>query len=224
MNKLFLAIALLFISISLKAQNDAQSLNLGFAAGGTNPYLANAKTSFSYSGSVNYYPSPYFDAVLEAQIGIIAAGKSSALPYSPANNNFSNKYQAAFLEAQLHFGALIDEDAFLDPLRNFYATTGVGFLHSRPGSVFLNTPDWITYTTPVIPLKVGYLFNIKTNYNDPLLKIDLSYSVNYAPGRGLESYNNLPVPPSVKTYSFYSIGIEYTITVFGRHDVGLLRF
>jgi len=224
MNKLLLVIALLFISISLKAQNDAQSLNLAFAAGGTNPYLANAKTSFSYSGSINYYPSPYFDGVFEAQIGLIAAGKPSALPYSASNNNLYNKYQAVFLEAQLHFGALIDEDSFLDPMRNFYAISGVGYLHSRPGSVFSNIPDYIHYKAPVIPLKVGYLFNIKTNYNDPLLKIDLSYSVNYVAGRGLESYNNLPVTPSVKVYSYYSIGIQYTIVVFGRHDVGLLRF
>lgn len=224
MNKFFLLIAFVFISLSLKAQNDAQSLNLGFAAGGANPNVANAKTSFSYSGSINYYPSPYFDGVFEAQIGTIAAGKPSAMPYSPSNNNFATKYQAVFLEAQLHFGALIDEDSFLDPVRNFYAISGVGYLHSRPTSIFSNTVDWITYKTPVIPLKIGYLLNIKTDYNDPLLKIDLSYSFNYVAGRGLESFNNLPVPPSVKVYSYYSIGLEYTIAIFGRRDVGLLRF
>jgi hypothetical protein len=224
MNKLFLVIALLFISISLKAQNDAQSLNMGFAVGGANAIMANAKASFAYSGSINYYPSPYFDGVLEAQFGTIAVGKPSGMPYSPSNNNFINPYQAIFLEAQLHFGLLIDEDSFLDPMRNFYAISGIGYLHSKPTSIFSNTIDYIHYKAPVIPLKLGYLLNIKTNYNDPLLKIDLSYSFNYVAGRGLESYNNLPVPPSVKLYSYYSIGLQYTITVFGRHDVGLLRF
>ena len=226
MNKILLLIAFIFICGTLKAQNgnDDQSLNLGFNAGGVNTYFTNSKASFGYSVKVNYYPSEFFDASLETQFGTLSAGTPNGFPYNLNNVNFINRYQAVIAKANLHFGALIDEDAFLDPMRHFYASTGIGYLHSRLNDVYPDASSYIRYKAPVIPLEFGYNINIKSYYNDPLLKINLSYSLNYVAGRGLDSFNNVEVPASVHFYSFYSIGIGYTMAVFGRHSVPLLRF
>ncbi|TWJ00786.1 hypothetical protein JN11_02045 [Mucilaginibacter frigoritolerans] len=224
MNKVLLLIAFIFICGTLKAQNDEQSLNLGFNAGGVNTYFTNSKASFGYSVKVNYYPSDFFDVSLETQFGTLSAGTPNGFPFSLNNVNFINKYQAVIVKANLHFGTLIDEDAFLDPMRHFYAATGIGYLHNRINDIYPDASTYIRYKTPVIPVEFGYNINIKSYYNDPLLKINLSYSLNYVTGLGLDGFNNVQVPASVHFYSFYSIGIEYTMAVFGRHSVPLLRF
>jgi hypothetical protein len=210
MNKIFLFILLIFISKSLKAQSDDQALSLGFGAGAARAYAGAPfiKTTLAYNGSTSFYFTPFFNAGLEAQIGTLAAGKVGT-----DHLNFTNDYQAAFAEANLHFGVFIDDQQnwFLDAARNFYAGAGFGWIHNRVTQI--NATIYKNRSIiPVLQSKFGYAFNIKDGNGGTFLKIDLSYSFNPTIGRGLDGYFG-SMPQAMKSYVYGAIGFEYLIGI-----------
>jgi len=221
MNKLFLFVILLFITGSLKAQSEFRQLSIGVGAGEATTYAGTPiiKTTFAYNGNVGYYTSEFFDIELEGQIGQLAGGKIGT-----HHLNFTNNYQAIVLEPIFHLGILLDnsESAFLNTFKNLYAGTGYGFIHNRVTDydvVNKNSRSII----PLIPVKFGYEYNFLDDYNNPVLKINLSYSINTSIGRGLDGYFG-PMHQSVKLFVYYGIQIEYPINLIQNYGRGRLKF
>jgi len=210
MNKLSLVVILIFISGCLKAQSDFQQLSIGVGAGAARTYAASPiiKTTLAYNGIICYYPSEFFHVELEGQIGQLAGGKIGT-----THLNYDNHYQAVFLEPVLHLGVFLynSESDFLKTFSNLYAGAGVGLIHNEVVDYSI-VNQYTRSIIPIIPVKVGYEYSFFDDYNDPVLKINLSYSINTSMGRGLDGYFG-PMHQSAKLFVFYGLQIAYPINL-----------
>jgi hypothetical protein len=221
MNKLFLFFILVCISASLKAQSEFGQISIGAGAGAATTYAGSPiiRTTLAYSGNVCYYPTEFFDIELEAQIGHLGGGQTGT-----PHLNFSNNYQAIVLEPVFHLGLLLDnsENNFLTNFKNLYAGAGYGFIHNRVINIDV-VNRYSRNIIPLIPLKVGYEYNFVNYYNNPVLKINLSYSINTSIGRGLDGYYG-SMHQSVKLFVYYGLQIEYPINLIQNYGRGRLKF
>jgi hypothetical protein len=220
MTKLILFISLLFITAGLKAQSE-HSLTVGAGGGAVTTYAGAAviKTTAAFYGNAAYYPSEYFDISLEAQIGTLSGGN----PHT-RHLNFVNKYQAGFAEVHEHLGGLFQDadNFFADFLSNTYVGAGFGLIHNNVTQINFSI-DHFRNITPVIPIKVGYLWTIKDKQNDEIIKVNFSYGANPTIGRGIDGYFG-SMPQKEKFYVFYAIGLEYTFDLTGNYPGRKMSF
>jgi hypothetical protein len=221
MNKLFLFFILIFTNGSLKAQSEYQQISLGGGVGAATTYAGSPiiKTTLAYNGILSYYPSQFFHLELEGQIGQLAGGQIGT-----HHLNFTNHYQAVFFEPVLHLGTFLSnsESNFLKTFKNLYAGAGVGLIHNGVTDYDV-VNRYERSIIPIIPVKVGYEYSFVDNYDDPLLKINFSYSINTSIGRGLDGYFG-PMHQAVKLYFYYEIQLAYPIDLNTSHGKDRLSF
>ena len=222
MNKIFLFIFLIFVATYVKAQDeyDYKQIALGIGAGNEIAYAGTQinKTEIAYFGNVNYYPTPFINFKFQVQAGKLSG---SSLLYKNDYNikNYINNYWAVILEGNVQLGALFDNADNLSFIKNFYAGTGFGVMNNK----VVNTKSDNIYITNIlvsstsktclIPIKLGYDYNlIKDQYEQPVLKIDLSYTFNYTIGKGIDGYYDKH-SNHLKYFYFYSVGLKYTINL-----------
>ena len=220
MKRLTLFLLLIFIVTDLKAQID-KSLTVGLGAGAATTFAGAAiiKTTAVASGTASYYLSNYFDLSFEAQLGKLAGGNPNT-----THLNFVNKFQAGFIEFHQHFGIFIEDpqnvaESFFS---NVYVGTGFGLINNNVTQINA-TIDRSYKITPVIPIKFGYIWAIKGQYDDEIVKVNLSCSINPTIGRGIDGYYGNR-PQAEKVYTYYSIGVEYVIDLTGNYGRKNPRF
>jgi len=211
LKKVALFIIIILSTQNLKAQNDSGLIGLGIGAGPATAYAGApfVKTNAVYNAAFTYYPSSFFNISIEGQLGQLAGGKIHT-----THLNFTNNFQAGFIEANLQLGTFFkNSEGFLTKFKNLYGGTGFGLIHNSVTQINA-TVDYSHDITPVIPIKIGYELNLLDHFDDPQLKIDFSYSLNATIGRGLDGYYG-SMPQALKFYAYYSIRIIYPISLGG---------
>lgn len=163
-----------------------------------------------------YNLSPYINYVVEVQGGILKGGK----PTDKSKRVFENKYTAVMLRGQIQAGEFINysDSRFMNGLKNFYVSTGIGFVINKLDiDTNLRVPDDSGFYSPgrnhtnqlLIPTRIGYEFKIFNKYNQPSVKIDLGYQLNYILGDGLDGFETGRSKNDV--YDQFSIGVKFAI-------------
>ncbi|WP_157741063.1 hypothetical protein [Mucilaginibacter xinganensis] len=200
---------MMFIAQGLKAQNQFLQLTLGAGAGIVTTYASpTTKPNIAFNGNACYYPLSYMNVEVEGQIG-----KLGGETFNQSGNNFTNKYQAGIVVLNLQLGNFLERsrDPFSTFLRNAYVGAGFGLIHNRVTST-INTDYYYHNIIPLIPIKLGYEFNLSSDFGAPILKMDLSYSFNSTLGRGL--YGDYgPVSQPVNSYGYFSVNLKYAINL-----------
>ncbi|CAN5498631.1 hypothetical protein BH09BAC6_BH09BAC6_29260 [soil metagenome] len=211
LNRILLFIFLLFISAGVKAQEDLSQITFGAGSGIATAFggTKTIKSTTAFYGNVCYYPTPFFDLKFEFQAGKLAGGALTDL----IKKNFVNNYQAFILESDVKFGALYPgtDNAVLKAIGNIYVGAGVGLMSNHVTNI--NNDLSTTYTKKivlVIPVKIGYEFNLLRTYDQPRLKADLSLGINTTKGNGLDGYYD-NFSKAAKLYIFASVGFKYAI-------------
>lgn len=164
----------------------------------------------------SYNVSPFINYVIEAQTGILKGGAAG----DKSKRVFENNYAAVMFRAQLQAGELINysDSRFMNGLKNFYVSTGVGFVINKLDiDPNLRVPDETGFYTPgrnhsnqmLIPTRLGYEFKIFNKYNQPSVKIDLGYQLNYILGDGLDGFET--GKSKNDAYDQFSIGLKFAI-------------
>lgn len=219
--KKLLLIALICLgTITAKAQLGYEygEYDLGFA-GGLNTVLGDAETKVSTkSAHINftYNPSPFINYVLEAQTGDLKGGDA----YTTASGRqFTNNFVAVFLRGQVQAGEFMDYSTsrIKNALKNLYVSTGVGYMVNKmtyinresiisPGAFYtdgLNNSNSI-----IIPARIGYEFKIFNSYNQPLVKIDLGYQMNFSMDDNLDGFT---AGLQKDKFSQITLGVKFSI-------------
>ena len=228
MNKLLLIAICLFFPGAIIAQTSYQQLTLGGGPGVATAYAGAdiPKTDLAFYLDAAYYPIPLFNIGLQGQSGMLGG---SAVPKSINVKSFKNTYQAVMLTGQLYLGVFYQEGAntFLNALRNFYGGIGFGVMDNDIYNTDISTPkvtDHVTNSLRMVPITGGYEFNIlKNKFNEPLLKANISSAFYYITGKGLDGYydNN---SKSFDYYTYYAIGLKYTIVMHANHGRSYNKF
>ena len=148
---------------------------------------ATKKLTSSYGFNITYHATPYWNFVLETQLGTLQGGN---IALDGNNQPFSRYFKSNFtsfeLREQLQFGEIIDysDNNFYNAIKNFYSSIGVGVLINQATHKDLNNqsnPNSLITTNTnemFIPLRVGYEFKIFNDYDQPYIKVDLGLQVN----------------------------------------------
>ena len=219
LKKLVLICLICLGTFTAKAQlgYEYSEYDLGFA-GGINTVVGDAETktnSKSAHINFNYNPSPFINYVLEAQTGDLKGGDALT---TESGRQFTNNYVAVFLRGQVQAGEFMDysRSRLKNALKNFYLSTGVGFIVNK--MTYINRESVLTpgYTTDglnnsngiIIPARIGYEFKIFNSYNQPLVKIDLGYQMNFALDDNLDGFTagNLN-----DKFSQITLGVKFSI-------------
>jgi hypothetical protein len=213
-------VLIFFCPTGLKAQSNFQQLTVGIGAGPAMAYAAApvVKTNAASNGNIAYYITPFFTIALEGQIGKLAGGAVEA-----GDISFSNSYQALMFESTVQLGIFLNESesSFANAVKGFYLGAGYGYIHNRV-NIDINDDNVYTHNTvPMVPVLVGYEFNLINEAGRPRLKVDFSYSYNTTFGKGLDGYKG-PISQSNKLYFYYAVKFKYAINLiqsYGRHHI-----
>ena len=210
MKIIVLFLFLSFFASALYAQNEVPQATVGAGLGFVTPYAGtpSSKTLPAYNINAAYYPTALFSIDLEGQFGELDAGVVSKL-----HNNFTNNYKAGLVTANVEAGLFIDRSrsSFTNFIRHIYAGAGLGITHNDVKVIdkFSNVMHSST-NIPVIPIKLGYDLVLLKSFDNPLLRVDFSYSFNPTIGKGLDGYFGT-APQAIKLYTYYSIRLKYAI-------------
>jgi hypothetical protein len=191
--------------------------DLGFA-GGLNTVFGDAETKTqTKSGHINftYNPSPFINYVLEAQTGDLKGGDALT---TNTGRQFTNNYVAVFLRGQVQAGEFMDYSTsrIKNALKNLYVSTGVGYMINK--MTYINRESVLIpgYTTTgldnsnsiIIPARIGYELKIFNSYNQPLVKIDLGYQMNFAMDDNLDGFT---AGLQKDKFSQITLGVKFSI-------------
>jgi hypothetical protein len=218
--KIVLFFILIIISGSLSAQSNVQQITFGGGAGVTIAYTSAQvqKVTSAWFADAGYYPVPCFDINIEEQVGSLAGTPLSA--HSNNLKSFNNNYHAAILNAELQPVMLFDyqQNDFLNAIKNAYIGAGFGLINNNITNTIILPPHGTAYiknTLRIIPVKLGYEFNLLNRYGEPVLKIDLIDGFNYTIGKGLDGYYD-SYSKGFYFYSYYAIGVRYAFSLVDR--------
>jgi len=224
--KYFIPVIIVLFAGRLKAQNRLQQIAIGAGAGFATAYAGaqQPETKWAWFGDAGYYVTPYFNIDIQGQAGTL--GGTSITIKNP--KSFSSSYRAATAEARVQLGQFFDphDNRFLIFAKNIYVGAGYGFIRSDINNVALRnqqTIDHVKSNIPMVPVKLGYEFNLVNNYGEPLIKADFSYSFNYTIGKGLDGYYD-NTSKSFNFYNYYAFGLKYLITIGGPHKHSYDKF
>lgn len=191
--------------------------DLGFA-GGLNTVSGDAETKVSTKTAhftFTYNPSPFINYVLEAQTGDLKGGDALT---TNSGRQFTNNYVAVFLRGQVQAGELMDYSTsrIKNALKNLYISTGVGYMVNK--MTYINRESVLTpgYTTEgldnsnsiIIPARIGYEFKIFNSYNQPVVKIDLGYQMNFSMDDNLDGFT---AGTEKDKFSQITLGVKFAI-------------
>jgi hypothetical protein len=231
MKRVILLITMIFAAGGLKAQTEFQELTLGAGMGAASTHAGSSipTTTRAFNFNVAYYPKQYFDIAFEGQFGQLGGGQNAEMQPGQSRPNFANSYQAFLIEPVLHMGALFSDsynnsqsdfinkskEDVINFFKNFYVGAGLGIIHNNMGNIY-QTGYNSGNLMPVIPIKVGYEFNIPDHFENTLMKLNLSYTFNNSIGPGAGA-NLTSGPRSSGSYAFYSLQLELPINVAPNH-------
>lgn len=164
----------------------------------------------------NYNVSPFLNYVVEVQAGTLKGGADSTRSMRVFENNFT----AVILRGQIQAGEFIDysQSRLMNGLKNFYVSTGIGFVVNKlKVNESLRLPDAEGFYSPgrdysnqlLIPFRIGYEFKIFNKFNQPSVKIDLGYQLNYILGDDLDGFETGRNKNDV--YDQISVGVKFSI-------------
>ncbi|WP_299290484.1 hypothetical protein [uncultured Mucilaginibacter sp.] len=214
---LFLCSKISFAQLSYNFSN--YSVGIGGGIVRADADLAQHTTKEAIFGTLNYNYSPYITITGELQAGKLAGGNPQTDKDTRA---FVNNYKAAILYGDIQAGEFIDYQYrdLLNILKNIYVGTGIGVIHNSMAfvqRVSLNNPGYVfpgenSSTELMVPLRIGYELKFFNYYQEPHIRLNFGYQMNWVYGEGLDGYND---PPSmfrnnhVDRYSMISIGVKY---------------
>ncbi len=217
--KTVLTLIICLIAFMSKAQvgYNYSQYDIGVAAG-LNQVFGDVKTS-PISATVNfnitYNATPYTNFVFEAQLGKLNGGDSLAT--KGLKRQFNNDYSGFIFRGQLQAGELIDYSGspIANAAKNLYLSVGIGYAVNHITSIN-RKPSYNSYGSnnsqePFLPLRVGYEFKIFNQYNQPSVKIDFAYNVNFIFGDNLDGYSGGFNNKGNDVYTQISIGAKFAI-------------
>ncbi len=228
LTKLYFCLFLICVFSDVGAQTRYQQFTAGGGAGAATAYAGAdlPQTHAAFYADIGYYPFSVFNIELEGQSGTLS-GVSAA--NSKSLKNFNNNYKAVILDANLYLGVFFDaqKNKFLNVIKNFYGGAGYGIIAGSINNVEIpitGAANHINNTLKIIPFKAGYEYDIlRNNYNEPLLKIDLSARLNYVLGQGLDGYYDT-YAKAYSFYAFYNVGIKYTFIIHSTYGKSYNKF
>lgn len=183
MKNIVITLILLAFSVNLKAQvgYNYPQYDLGFGVGinnrvGSDYHNYQSKVNGNVSFTYNY--TPYLNYIIEYQKGSLAG---DSLTFRPGYS-YNDQYTSLAFRAQLQAGELIDYDGsdFNNAIKNLYLGAGVGVIYSNVNSYsFGALTSQLNTSNIFLPVKVGYEFKIFNDYDEPWVKIDLGYQINF---------------------------------------------
>lgn len=217
--KLFLIALICLGTFTAKAQLGYEygEYDLGFAVG-QSTVLGDAETKVpAISGHINftYNPSPFINYVLEVQTGNLKGGDALT---TNTGRQFTNNYVAVFLKGQVQAGEIMDYSGsrIKNALKNFYVSTGVGYMVNKMTYINRESVLMPGYTTDgldnsnsiIIPARIGYEFKIFNSYDQPVVKIDLGYQMNFSMDDNLDGFT---VGAVNDKFSQITLGVKFSV-------------
>jgi hypothetical protein len=218
LKKIVLTAAICFMAFISKAQlgNNYSLYDIG-AAGTINTVSGDAitkTTTIAGTFTFSYNQTPFLNYIFEAQGGKLEGGSAAGDYFG---RQFSNSFVAFDARAQVQAGEIIDyaNSAFANGIKNFYLSTGVGYIvnHVKTNRYSVQDPGFYTpgldnsYAV-FIPLRFGYEFKIFNSVGEPSVKIDLGYQLNFLMSDELDGFN---VGHNNDAFSQVSIGVKFAI-------------
>jgi len=168
----------------------------------------------------NYNYSPFTTFTAELQAGNLAGGDRVTDQHTRA---FDNSFKAVVFYADLQAGEYIDYgySKILNVIKNIYVGTGVGVIHNKMTFVqreSLNNSGYIfpgqdASTELMVPVRFGYEFKFYNFYQEPYIRLNVGYQMNWVYGEGLDGYNDPPTifhNHHVDRYAIFGAGIKYS--------------
>jgi len=173
---------------------------------------------FAENINFTYYLTGYMPLTAEFQVGTLSGG---SVVLDPSNRFYINHYYALVAHLDYQLGQFTDQDNFFS---NFFFGSGAGLIYDnnkvqRYSLVVASYrfPGVDQSLNPMVPFRVGYEIKVLNHYDEPSIRIELSYTHTFVFGEGLDGYSD---PPShfkdnnIDQYRQISIGIKYG---FGQH-------
>jgi hypothetical protein len=231
LKKYILFFVLGFTVATVKAQSgfNYYEFGAGFSASYGKAEADLKKQDYHPAFSLNfvYNFSPYFPITAELQKGTFSGGGTTPA-VDASGRYFTNSYLSFNIHGDVQAGEIMDYDGswILDRIKGFYLGTGLGVIHNnmtriqRYNQYPLNAAIGDTEgfrgadnsVNIIIPIRFGYEFKIYDDYDQPRYGIDLGIQHYFAPGEGLDGYND----PTAKyknnatdQYTFVTIGFKY---------------
>ncbi|QEC76526.1 hypothetical protein [Mucilaginibacter ginsenosidivorax] len=178
-----------------------------------------------------YNYSPFLPITAELQKGTFSGG-GALKSQDFSGRYFTNSYFSFNVHGDLQAGEILDysDSWVLDRIKGLYIGTGIGFIYNNMTRIerFNRFPEnGVVYPDPnsgegfqgknnslniIIPIRLGYEFKIFDDYDQPRYGIDISVQHYFAPGEGLDGYND----PTSKyknnatdQYTFVTVGFKY---------------
>lgn len=186
--------------------------------------------AFSFNFVYNF--SPYFPITAELQKGTFSGGGTTPA-VDASGRYFTNSYFSFNIHGDVQAGEIMDfgDSWILDRIKGFYIGTGLGFIYNNMTSIerynrFPNSGSPV-YPNPgsdegfrgkngginlIIPIRFGYEFKIYDDYDQPRYGIDLGIQHYFAPGEGIDGYNDDSKKyknNATDQYTFITIGFKY---------------
>ena len=173
------------------------------------------KTTASINFNFTFNATPYTNFVFEAQLGRLEGGNSLK---TATGRQFTNDFSAYIFRGQLQFGEFLDYDhnSFLNAVKNFYVSAGVGYVVNNIKQINRNsilvpgtyTPGLDKSNEPFLPIRIGYEFKLFNKYEQPSFKVDVAYGVNFIGGDNLDGFT---AGTHDDIYTQFSIGVKFAI-------------
>lgn len=223
LKKHYLALLLVFFTVTAFGQSNFYKLSIGAGGGGTYSFTDLPKGAFGYAANttIDFNYTPFITSGIEVQKGTIKG------QFDPVHGReFTNSYMAVITTTKVRAGQFTDfyYSDFLNYTKGFYLGTGVGTITNNLEDKVIRTktkPDGSTYTFPgedkssgiIIPFSVGIDFYFPDGWGDMRYALNINYQTNFVTGEGLDGYNDPPTKFKNKAadmYNFLSVGFKYT--------------
>lgn len=193
-----------------------QEYSLGIGAGITKAYggVSKIHNKSAFHVDFDYYLTPFVVFGVEGQLGKLAGGDRETDKLGRA---FANDFTSLILQGNIQAGELMDfaNNPIMNAAKNFYVGSGVGLIFNDITYIErVNAKDPTIYypgldksTNLLVPLKFGYEFKVFNEFNEPQLRVDLSYQTNIVFGQGMDGYDSPSHRPNV--YTYVSVGLKY---------------
>lgn len=210
-----LALLILFaLAYRVSAQHSYRNFSIGAGAGLARPYTDREHADLGYmaSGTLDYHFTPFLNAGLELQGGLLSAYSNS--PESGRKEGFESRFATLQVRGKVHFGEftrrpgryrLVHHSLLNRVVKGFYLGGGGGLLvvKSREGSeaVYHNKELYL-------PAIAGFDIPLR---EDSRLFLNLNYQLNFVLGDKIDGL--VPRGGRNDMFSSLTMGLSYT---FGR--------
>lgn len=220
LKKRYLALSLIFLTVTAFGQSNFYRLSGGIGGGGTYTFTDVQQGKYGYAGAMylDYYLSPFITTGLEIQHGILKGKDHKG--EDGHQKAFSNSYTTLTANVKFRAGEITDfyYSDFLNYTKGFYLGTGVGMVLNnndavrvQPGTGYI-FPGNSKAKSLIVPVNVGMDFYFPDGWGEIRYILNINYQTTMDFGDNLDGYNS---PPPFKNkgndiYNFLSVGFKYT--------------